>query len=135
VRLSQFNDHVLRDPSLWRQLWRQAESGSALGENKNRGRKGPTLESYGIQGTQQSGREMQMLIFHSHPTFSPILFYFDGNFFLFSLFRRLRVTFSCMMDLTKFPLDRQKCTMEVASCKCIPNIFTLIVHPSLKLSF
>ncbi|ODM96329.1 Glutamate-gated chloride channel, partial [Orchesella cincta] len=28
---------------------------------------------------------------------------------------RLRVTFSCMMDLSKFPLDRQTCTMEVAS--------------------
>ncbi|CAL8142119.1 unnamed protein product [Orchesella dallaii] len=28
---------------------------------------------------------------------------------------RLKVTFSCMMDLSKFPLDRQTCTMEVAS--------------------
>ncbi|ODM92398.1 Glycine receptor subunit alpha-4 [Orchesella cincta] len=28
---------------------------------------------------------------------------------------RLKVTFSCMMDLSKFPLDRQICTMEVAS--------------------
>ena len=35
----------------------------------------------------------------------------------YSMFSRLRVTFSCMMDLSKFPLDRQKCTMEVASCE------------------
>ncbi|OXA56418.1 Glycine receptor subunit alpha-3 [Folsomia candida] len=28
---------------------------------------------------------------------------------------RLKITFSCMMDLSKFPLDRQVCTMEVAS--------------------
>ncbi|RZF35655.1 hypothetical protein LSTR_LSTR013066 [Laodelphax striatellus] len=29
---------------------------------------------------------------------------------------RLKLTFSCMMDLSKFPLDNQICTMEVASC-------------------
>lgn len=34
------------------------------------------------------------------------------------LFFRLKLTFSCMMDLSKFPLDNQICTMEVASCKC-----------------
>ncbi|KAF6203678.1 hypothetical protein GE061_002011 [Apolygus lucorum] len=28
---------------------------------------------------------------------------------------RLKLTFSCMMDLSSFPLDRQVCTMEVAS--------------------
>ncbi|XP_046399107.1 glycine receptor subunit alpha-4-like [Ischnura elegans] len=28
---------------------------------------------------------------------------------------RLKLTFSCMMDLAKFPLDSQTCTMEVAS--------------------
>ncbi|XP_059489819.1 glycine receptor subunit alpha-2-like isoform X2 [Neocloeon triangulifer] len=28
---------------------------------------------------------------------------------------RLKLTFSCMMDLSKFPLDSQVCTMEVAS--------------------
>ncbi|CAH1406561.1 unnamed protein product [Nezara viridula] len=28
---------------------------------------------------------------------------------------RLKLTFSCMMDLSKFPLDNQICTMEVAS--------------------
>ncbi|KAE8737020.1 hypothetical protein FOCC_FOCC017522 [Frankliniella occidentalis] len=28
---------------------------------------------------------------------------------------RLKLTFSCMMDLAKFPLDSQVCTMEVAS--------------------
>lgn len=30
---------------------------------------------------------------------------------------RLKLTFSCMMDLSKFPLDSQVCTMEVASCE------------------
>jgi len=28
---------------------------------------------------------------------------------------RLKVTFSCMMELNKYPLDRQTCTMEIAS--------------------
>ena len=28
--------------------------------------------------------------------------------------------FSCMMELNKYPLDVQVCTMEVASCKLFP---------------
>ena len=28
--------------------------------------------------------------------------------------------FSCMMELNKYPLDVQVCTMEVASCKSLP---------------
>ncbi|CAA9993827.1 unnamed protein product [Nesidiocoris tenuis] len=32
-----------------------------------------------------------------------------------SMISRLKLTFSCMMDLSKFPLDNQICTMEVAS--------------------
>ena len=30
---------------------------------------------------------------------------------------RLKLTFSCMMELNKYPLDDQICTMEIASCK------------------
>ena len=30
---------------------------------------------------------------------------------------RLKLTFSCMMELNKYPLDDQTCTMEIASCK------------------
>lgn len=30
---------------------------------------------------------------------------------------RLKMKFSCMMELNKYPLDVQVCTMEVASCK------------------
>ena len=32
-------------------------------------------------------------------------------------FFRLKLTFSCMMELNKYPLDDQTCTMEIASCK------------------
>ncbi|XP_071516519.1 gamma-aminobutyric acid receptor subunit beta-4-like [Panulirus ornatus] len=33
---------------------------------------------------------------------------------------RLKVTFSCMMDLASFPLDHQTCYIQLASCKsCI----------------
>ena len=35
------------------------------------------------------------------------------------LFCRLKMKFSCMMELNKYPLDVQVCTMEVASCKTI----------------
>ena len=30
---------------------------------------------------------------------------------------RLKLKFSCMMELSNFPLDTQVCTMEIASCK------------------
>ena len=33
------------------------------------------------------------------------------------LFYRLKMKFSCMMELNKYPLDVQVCTMEVASCE------------------
>ena len=37
---------------------------------------------------------------------------------LHSLFLcRLKLKFSCMMELSKFPLDEQVCTMEIASCE------------------
>jgi hypothetical protein len=39
---------------------------------------------------------------------------------------RLKLTFSCMMDLAKFPLDSQVCTMEVASCKCLSWVILMI---------
>ena len=37
----------------------------------------------------------------------------------FSCFCSLKLKFSCMMELSNFPLDEQVCTMEIASCKCI----------------
>ncbi|CAN7988400.1 unnamed protein product, partial [Ixodes hexagonus] len=30
---------------------------------------------------------------------------------------RLKLTFSCMMNMEKYPLDRQVCSIELASCK------------------
>ena len=30
---------------------------------------------------------------------------------------RLRLKFSCMMELSRYPLDRQICDMQIASCK------------------
>ena len=35
---------------------------------------------------------------------------------LFKSFR-LRLKFSCMMELSRYPLDRQICDMQIASCK------------------
>ena len=31
---------------------------------------------------------------------------------------RLKLIFACMMEVSKFPLDYQVCTMEIGSCKC-----------------
>ena len=39
------------------------------------------------------------------------------NHKLFSYFFRLRLKFSCMMELSRYPLDRQICDMQIASCK------------------
>ena len=30
---------------------------------------------------------------------------------------RLRLKFSCMMELSRYPLDRQVCGMQISSCK------------------
>ena len=35
----------------------------------------------------------------------------------FDVFFRLRLKFSCMMELSRYPLDRQICDMQIASCK------------------
>ena len=35
---------------------------------------------------------------------------------------RLKLTFSCMMELNKYPLDDQVCTMEIASCECLTSL-------------
>ena len=51
--------------------------------------------------------------------------YFYNEFFVddvlksLLIFFRLKMKFSCMMELNKYPLDVQVCTMEVASCKYI----------------
>ena len=54
-------------------------------------------------------------------------------------FRSLKLKFSCMMELSNFPLDEQVCTMEIASCKCIfivahsyqepLKLFSLLISP------
>ncbi len=41
----------------------------------------------------------------------------ENHAFFLHLFFRLKLKFSCMMELSKFPLDEQVCTMEIASCK------------------
>ena len=32
---------------------------------------------------------------------------------------RFTTTLACMMDLHYYPLDRQNCTVEIESCKCL----------------
>lgn len=51
------------------------------------------------------------------------------HYSLIIFFHRLKVTFSCMMDLSKFPLDRQTCTMELAACECTYT-YSLIFYNS-----
>lgn len=69
----------------------------------------------------------------SFTVFSSCHTHFDlRHWLLFSMISfRLKLTFSCMMDLSKFPLDSQVCTMEVASCKCLSWVtatYTLNYH-------
>ena len=45
---------------------------------------------------------------------------------------RLKLTFSCMMELNKYPLDDQICTMEIASCRLIRFLYLIIIFPSFK---
>lgn len=40
------------------------------------------------------------------------------------IFFRLKLRFSCMLDFTSYPLDRQECYIELATCK-LP-CFTII---------
>jgi hypothetical protein len=42
---------------------------------------------------------------------------------------RLRLKFSCMMELSRYPLDTQTCAMMLSSCK----LFSIIVQPSCNL--
>ena len=37
---------------------------------------------------------------------------------------RFTTTLACMMDLHYYPLDRQNCTVEIESCKCLPSFLT-----------
>jgi len=39
------------------------------------------------------------------------------DFFLSSPFR-ITTTAACMMDLRRYPLDQQNCTLEIESCEC-----------------
>lgn len=46
---------------------------------------------------------------------------------------RITTTAACMMDLRRYPLDEQNCTLEIESCKC--SLSSLIyTHPSAKAS-
>ena len=53
-----------------------------------------------------------------------VVFLDEIFFFLF----RLKMKFSCMMELNKYPLDVQVCTMEIASCKSLT--FSFFLHSS-----
>uniref|UniRef100_A0AAY4BSI0 Gamma-aminobutyric acid receptor subunit beta-2 n=2 Tax=Clupeocephala TaxID=186625 RepID=A0AAY4BSI0_9TELE len=45
---------------------------------------------------------------------------------------RITTTAACMMDLRRYPLDEQNCTLEIESCECPP--FSLCLSPSPSLS-
>ena len=61
---------------------------------------------------------------NDHLKNSVIFFNFQSFFSIWNLFYiwpflffRLRLKFSCMMELSRYPLDTQVCTMQISSCK------------------
>lgn len=49
----------------------------------------------------------------------------DARKSLFFLFLRITTTVACNMDLTKYPMDKQTCTLQLESCKDFFLNFTL----------
>ena len=47
---------------------------------------------------------------------------------------RLRLKFSCMMELSRYPLDRQLCGMQIASCKYIYDGRAVVINSVNKTS-
>lgn len=39
------------------------------------------------------------------------------NNLYYTLFFRITTTAACMMDLRRYPLDEQNCTLEIESCE------------------
>lgn len=46
---------------------------------------------------------------------------------LFWLWFRITTTAACMMDLRRYPLDEQNCTLEIESCKSKLHILCLVI--------
>lgn len=60
------------------------------------------------------------------------LWFFCDVFVCFCV-TRITTTAACMMDLRRYPLDEQNCTLEIESCKC--SLSSLIyTHPAAKTS-
>ncbi|KAJ8298286.1 hypothetical protein KUTeg_024817 [Tegillarca granosa] len=47
---------------------------------------------------------------------------------MYILFNRISGTYGCPMSLMKYPLDKQKCILEMESCKYCKNMVTVLRH-------
>lgn len=44
--------------------------------------------------------------------------YWNGSINIPPFLHSITATIACNMDLTKYPMDRQECTLQLESCKC-----------------